>query len=176
MSTVPRVPSAIPGQPATLGTALAHCPDLARAFRRLYGTLWSDGIVPQSIKETARMRNARVTDCGFCKNVRFDGATADGLDEAQVELIHDGYEDSALSDRQKVVLRWTDAYLTDPAHVDPALRADLAAHFDDAEIVELTLALAMFLGMAKVLISLGTEPEQMDVTVVPTPALASASS
>jgi hypothetical protein len=30
----------------------------------------------------------------------------------------------------------------------------------------------MFLGMAKVLISLGTEPEQMDVTIVPTPALA----
>ena len=171
MSTVPRVPSAIPGQPATLGTALAHCPDVARAFQRLYGTLWSEGVVPQSIKETARMRNARVTDCGFCKNVRFDGATADGLDEAQVELIRDGYADSTLSDRQKVVLRYTDAYLTDPGHADGALRAELDTHFDRAEVVELTLALAMFLGMAKVLISLGTEPEQMDVTVVPTPAL-----
>jgi alkylhydroperoxidase family enzyme len=174
MSTVPRVPSAIPGEPATLRSALAHCPDLAAAFHRLYGTMWSDGIVAQSIKETARMRNARVTDCGFCKNVRFDGALADGLDEAQVDLIHDGYESSALSDDQKLVLRYTDAFLIDPGRVDDALRDDMAARFSDAEIVELTLALALFLGMAKVLISLGTEPEEMERTVVPTPALARA--
>ncbi len=174
MSTVPRVPSAIPGEPATLRSALAHCPDLAAAFHRLYGTMWSEGIVPQAIKETARMRNARVTDCGFCKNVRFDGALADGLDEAQVELIHDGYESSALSDEQKLVLRYTDAFLVDPGRIDQALRDDMAARFSDAEIVELTVALALFLGMAKVLISLGTEPEEMERTVVPTPALARA--
>jgi len=174
MSTVPRVPSAIPGEPATLRSALAHCPDLAAAFHRLYGTMWSEGIVPQAIKETARMRNARVTDCGFCKNVRFDGAIAAGLDEAQVELIHDGYESSALSDEQKLVLRYTDAFLVDPGRVDQALRDDMAACFSDAEIVELTVALALFLGMAKVLISLGTEPAEMARTVVPTPALARA--
>ena len=175
MSTVPRVSSAVAGEPVTLRTALAHCPALANAFGQLYGTLWSEGILPQSIKETARMRNARVTDCGYCKNVRFAGARDDGLDEAQVALIREGYGESTLSDRQKVVLRYTDAYLTDPGNVDPELRAAMAAQFTPAEIVELTLAIAMFLGMAKVLISLGTEPEQMEVTVVPTPALARAS-
>lgn len=172
MSTVPRVPSAIPGEPATLRSVLAHRPALAAAFHRLYGTLWSEGIVSQAVKETARMRNARVTDCGFCKNVRFDGARAAGLTEEQVELIHDGYEHGALSEEQKLVLRFTDAFLVDPAHLDPAVAAAMASHFTPAEIVELTLALAMFLGMAKVLISLGTEPEAMDVTVLPTPALA----
>lgn len=172
MSTIPRVPSALPGEPATLRTALAHCPELALAFHRLYGTLWSEGIVDQSIKETARMRNARVTDCAFCKNVRFDGARDAGLTEDMVDLIRDGYERSALSDRQKVVLRYTDTYLTDPGGIDDDLRARMAAHFSSAEIVELTLALAMFLGMAKVLISLGTEPEVMDTLVIPTPALA----
>lgn len=172
MSTVPRVPSAIPGQPPSLGSALAHCPELARAFHRLYGTLWSDGVVSQAIKETARMRNARVTDCGFCKNVRFEGAREAGLTEDDVALIHDGYQDSTLTAEQKLVLRYTDAYLVDPGHLDPGLAQDMAEHFSPAEIVELTLALAMFLGMAKVLISLGTEPEQMATTVLPTPALA----
>ena len=65
MSTIPRVPSAVPGEPATFGNVFAHRPDLAAAFFRLYGTLWSEGIVPQPIKETARMRNARVTDCNY---------------------------------------------------------------------------------------------------------------
>ncbi len=171
MSTLPRVPSAVPGEAATLRTALAHCPDLAAAFHRLYGTMWSDGIVGQDIKETARMRNARVTDCGFCKNVRFDGALAAGLAEAQVDLITDGYESSSLSDDQKLVLRYTDTYLHDPAGLAADVATAMRERFSDAEIVELTLALTMFLGMAKVLISLGTEPEGMERTVLPTPAL-----
>lgn len=172
MSTIPRAPSAIVGAPATLGTLLAHRPELAAAFQRLYATMWTDGIVPQSLKETARMRNARVTDCGFCKNVRFDGALADGLDEAQIELIADGYESSALSEDQKLVLRWTDHFLVDAGRSDDALLAEMGARFSPPEIVELTLALALFLGMSKVLVSLGVEPEEMERTVLPTPALA----
>lgn len=172
MSTNPRVPSAVPGEAATLRSVLAHCPDLAAAFHRLYATLWSDGIVSQDIKETARMRNARVTDCGFCKNVRFDGALAAGLDENQVDLIRDGHETSALSDDHKLVLRYTDAYLQHPSGLPDELADAMRARFTDAEIVELTLALTMFLGMAKVLVSLGTEPEQMERTVLPTPSLA----
>jgi hypothetical protein len=65
MSTTPRAPSALPGQPANLRTVLAHRPELNEAFGRLYGTLWSRGIVSPDLKETARMRNARITDCGF---------------------------------------------------------------------------------------------------------------
>jgi len=174
MSTIPRVTSAVPGEPATLRSALAHCPDLAAAFHRLYGTMWTQGVLSQAIKETARMRNARVTDCAFCKNVRFAGARDAGLDEDQVSQIQDGYAESDLSEVQKHVLAFTDAYLKDPGNLDPALAAALANHFTPAEIVELTFALTMFLGMAKVLISLGTEPEQMDVLVVPTPALVGA--
>lgn len=171
MSTVPRVPSAISGEAATLRSALAHCPDLAHAFHRLYATMWSEGIVAQAVKETARMRNARVTDCAFCKNVRFDGARAEGLDEDQVSMIVDGYETSSLSDDQKLVLRYTDAFLISGT-IDDGLRRDMAACFEPAEIVELTLALALFLGMAKVLISLGTEPEEMSTTILPTPTQA----
>lgn len=172
MSTVPRVPSAVAGEAASFKTILAHQPALAAAFGRLYGTLWSEGIVSQALKETARMRNARVTDCGFCKNVRFAGAREEGLEESAVAQIVDGYLDSDLSAEQKLVLRFADAYLNYPHRVDDDLAAAMSATFEPAEIVELTLALAMFLGMAKVLISLGTEPEQMDVTVLPTPALA----
>ena len=169
MSTTPRVSSAIVDRPTDLSAALAHCPELAGSFRRLYGTMWTDGIVDQAIKETVRLRNARVTDCAFCKNVRFDGAIGAGLTEDQVDQIDDGYDASTLSERQKVVLRFTDAYLHDPGHVDAAITERLQALFTPAEIVELGLAVTMFLAMSKVLISLGTEPESMDVTVLPTP-------
>ena len=42
-----------------------HQPELYAAFNRLYGTLWQLGAVDQPTKEVARIRNARLVDCGI---------------------------------------------------------------------------------------------------------------
>ena len=44
---------------------LDHQPEQFAAFNRLYGTLWSEGIVDQPTKEAGRLRNAFVVDCGL---------------------------------------------------------------------------------------------------------------
>jgi alkylhydroperoxidase family enzyme len=46
-------------------SALGHQPEALAAFNRLYGTLWSRGVLDHATKELARLRNARVTDCGY---------------------------------------------------------------------------------------------------------------
>jgi hypothetical protein len=51
--------------PALTGSPLGEQPETLVAFLRLYGTLWSHGRVPQPLKEIARLRNARITDCGY---------------------------------------------------------------------------------------------------------------
>ncbi len=48
-------------------------------------------------------------------------------------------------------------------------RLALKANFSDAQIVEMALGVGMFMGMSKVLINLGLEPEEMPLTIVPTP-------
>ena len=68
------------------GDVLGEQPEAMAAFWRLYGLLWSHGTVDQSIKEIARLRNARTTDCAYCRNVRFAGARDDGLTEDRVAL------------------------------------------------------------------------------------------
>ncbi len=65
MSTVPRIDSGIPGQPASFGTALSHTPGTAKSFSELYAEFWQRGVSPVAVREMTRMRNARVTDCGF---------------------------------------------------------------------------------------------------------------
>lgn len=47
------------------GDVLGEQPEAIAAFWRLYGRLWSHGTVPQPLKEVARLRNARITDCGY---------------------------------------------------------------------------------------------------------------
>lgn len=96
-------------------------------------------------------------------------AKQQGLTEDVADLITDGYEASTLDDRQKAALRWTDAVLDHPGAIPADVRDGLARHLDRTETSELTLALALFHGLSRVLISLGMEPEQMDTTEVPTP-------
>lgn len=172
MSTVPRFPSAIPGQPPAFHTVLAHAPAIQQRFAELYANFWMDGTLSQRDKELARIRNARVTACGFCRQVRFSLAREEGLDEATLDLVTDAYLDAPLSPREKRILQYTDAIIGDPSRADPALGAALRDELGDAGLAELTLGVGLFLGLAKVLITLGLEPEQMPVTVLPTPGSA----
>jgi alkylhydroperoxidase family enzyme len=172
MSTNPRVSSAIAGEPPHFGSVLAHQPEIAQSFFALYGRFWGSDVLPARIKEVARMRNARVTECGFCRNVRFDKPVAEGLGEEVVDDIADGYETSdKLTDREKAALKFTDALIHDPELLNGDARAALAKHLTPAQIAELGLGVTLFLALAKALITMGLEPEQMDRTVLPTPAV-----
>ena len=59
---------------------------------------------------------------------------------------------------------------TDPAAIDPALRAEIDRHLDPAQLVALAAGLALFVGFAKIAVVLGAMPDQLPVMVVPTPA------
>jgi len=65
VSTQPRVASAVPDQPAAFRTVFAHQGPLLGAFMELYGTFWSHGQLDHVTKEMTRLRNARITDCGY---------------------------------------------------------------------------------------------------------------
>ena len=62
----PRVkPPPRAGSDPISGSALGHQPEALLAFLKLYGTLWSHGVLDHSTKEIARIRNARTVDCGY---------------------------------------------------------------------------------------------------------------
>jgi alkylhydroperoxidase family enzyme len=67
------------------------------------------------------------------------------------------------------VLAFVDAFIQRPEAVPDEVRAALAEHFTPAQIVELAVAMAAFLGFSKVRIALGLVPDTMDLRVVPTP-------
>jgi len=96
-------------------------------------------------------------------------AREQGLSEDQVTEIADGYEESALSERDKTAIALTDAIIGDPRQVSPELQTRLREHFSDPEIVEMSLGVGLFMSLSKVLITLGMEPEEMGTEVVPTP-------
>ncbi len=100
--------------------------------------------------------------------MRFDSARAAGLDETTAEQVQDGYE-TRLPAADVAALKLADAFLglaEAPSEADQRL---IQNHFSETQIVELLLGVGLFHGMSKVLINLGLEPEQMPVTLLPTP-------
>jgi AhpD family alkylhydroperoxidase len=150
-------------------TPFDHQPELWSAFNRYYGTLWSDGVVRDATKECGRLRNARITGCGICKNLRFASARDAGLDEERVALIEDGYAESDLPEEYKLAIRLADTLIVD-ARVDQQLREALLATFTDAQIVELTATICTAIAFSKASVAFGA-PDEMPVMVVPTPTV-----
>ena len=103
--------------------------------------------------------------------MRFDSARAAGLDEVKADLVVDGYQ-TALAPREVAALELTDAIIGEPGVLNETLQRRLREHFTEAELVEISLGVGLFLGMSKVLITLGLEPEEMPVTILPTPGSA----
>jgi len=145
-------------------------PGLFASFERLYGVLWSGGVVDHPSKEVARLRNARVTGCRFCRNVRFARARHDGLTEELVDLVADGYETTDLSDAHKAVIGLADAFLGQPrTGPDPSTREALLDQYGSAGTVELVAGLALFMGFSKIAVALGAFPDDFPTMVIPTP-------
>ena len=79
-----------------------------------------------------------------------------------------GYEPQ-LSAHEAAALKLTDAIIGLPGELSDEDKQALLAHFEPQEILELSLSVGLFLGMSKVLIVLGLEPDEMETMITPTP-------
>ena len=89
--------------------------------------------------ELVRLRGAQAHDCRMCKSLREGAALDAGGSETLYDDV-DRYESSDLiSDRQKAALRYADALIWTPAHIESPVADDVLAHFTPAQARELTL-------------------------------------
>ncbi len=65
MSSKPRVNSAIEGEIANFSNVMLHKREILERFGDLYSEFWRTSSVSLEIKEMTRIRNARITDCGY---------------------------------------------------------------------------------------------------------------
>lgn len=147
-------------------SAMGRVPETVGEIIALNGHVWRDSKVPPALLEVIRLRNARTVNCVFCKSVRYDVARADGLTEDRVAMIADGYEDSALSDREKLALGLADSYLGFPAGVGVDLAPRLTEAFSEAEIASMLVALMTFNFTSRMAVSIGGMPEDLPVMEV----------
>lgn len=120
----------------------AHVPRLLIGYGAIDRAFAGSKRVESRLKELAVVKTATLVGCEFCIDICSHDARSAGLSEEQL-LALPHYSDSELfSPLEKLVLDYAVAMTRTPAEVDDALFARLGEHFDEAQLVELTFAIA----------------------------------
>jgi uncharacterized peroxidase-related enzyme len=127
----------------------AHTPYLARWFLGFVAAVRQPNVGAVSnvrLRNLATVKTSMVNACSYCATHTSIYGQALGLTQPQLEAMQDdAYRASPLFDeREKAVIAWSEAVTRNTAKSDKALWETMRRLFSDAEIVEITLAAAMF--------------------------------
>jgi alkylhydroperoxidase family enzyme len=111
--------------------------------------------------EVVRLRGATQHNCRLCKSLRETTALDAGGSETLYGDIEKFEASAQLTERHKAALRYVDALIWSPGHIDDGVAAGVRAHFSDAEAVELTLDV-MRNASNKVAVALGGDAPRVE--------------
>ena len=111
--------------------------------------------------EVVRLRGATQHNCRLCKSLRESTA----LDAGGTETLYGDIErfeaSPQLTERHKAALRYVDALIWSPGHIDDGIAAGVRAQFSDAQAIELTLDV-MRNASNKVAVALGGDAPRVE--------------
>ena len=113
------------------------------------GALKMNRSLPDRLVELVRLRIAFFNQCRSCMAIRYSDALADGLNEDLVCSLEKPAEAENLTDTEKLAIRYGELFATDHLAIDDALYDELREHFSEAQIVELGMTVAFFVGFGR---------------------------
>ena len=89
--------------------------------------------------------------------VRYAGARQAGLTEVKIAALHD-LSSELFTPRERAALAFAELMATDHLKIDDAMFAELRRHFSEAEIIELGVSTALFVGLGRFNAVVGIDP------------------
>ncbi len=127
----------------------AHCPEQALGLMGFGGALKRNRTLPDRLVELVRLRVAFFNQCRSCMAIRYSDAVADGVTEGLVCSLERPQEAENLSAAEKVAIRYGELMAADHLAIDDAMYQELRQHFSEAQIVELGMTVAFFVGFGR---------------------------
>ncbi len=128
---------------------LAHTPQIAKCVAAFGGGLFQSRALPRRLIELVRLRVAFHNQCRSCMAIRYRTAVEDGLDEGAVCSLERPQEAADLTEAEKAALAYADQSSTDHFSIDDDAFDALRRCFSEAEIVELGVFIAFFIGFGR---------------------------
>jgi len=109
--------------------------------------------------ELVRMRASLINGCAYCVDMHSKDARACGETEQRLYAVSVWRETPFFSDRERAALAWTEAVtLIGEGHVTDEVYEEVRQHFNEKELVELTLAVVAINGWNRFALAFRTVP------------------
>jgi AhpD family alkylhydroperoxidase len=139
-------------------------PELGGMVERMIRGAYQQSILPAEERELARMRIAQINDCMACSDFRAPSVLDAGIAPELYENVAAYATYAGYTPRQRLVIEFAERFANDHATMGDAFFGRLRERFTDAEILDLTLCVAVFLGLGRSLSVLGVDQScAMDV-------------
>lgn len=135
----------------SMGGVLAHAPALANALMVFGGKFWTQHTLPRRLLELIRLRIAFHNQCRTCMAIRYQSAVDDGLTENMVCSLEQPFEAPDLTEAEKAAIQYADISATNHFAINDETFANLRRYFTEAQIVELGMFIAYFIGFGRLL-------------------------
>lgn len=146
------------GSDPSMVRLLNYRADLIPPFFEFYLKLRGDGLLPARVKEMARFQIANLNGCAYCLQSLSTLAEQQGLTDAHITEMTVRppglYTEQELAAMDLARAMWNNA---SAAGKDKSLIDRLHKHFTDGQVVELTWALAMYIGLGKMVVFSGID-------------------
>ena len=121
-------------------------PAVLKAMYALQATVNASGLEP-SLQELIKLRVSQINGCAFCIDMHFREATAKGEKPERLYLLDAWREAPVYTPRERAALAWAEAVtLVSQTHVPDDVFREAREHFDESELVNLTLAVVAING------------------------------
>jgi AhpD family alkylhydroperoxidase len=142
------IPDGPGGDPAMIWSLR---PEMAGMVDRMITTAYRRSILPPAEREVARMRIAQLNSCSACAGFRAGSVLEAGVSEAEYANVEHFRTWPGYTERQRLAIEYAERFAADHRGIDEGLFVRLHASFSDPEILDLTLCVAVFLGLGRTL-------------------------
>jgi alkylhydroperoxidase family enzyme len=132
-------------------------PQLGGMVERMIHGAYQQSVLPPQERELARMRIAQINDCVACSDFRAPSVLEAGVAPALYDHVAEWATYPGYTDRQRLAIQYAELFADDPAGMTDEFFGQLRAAFSDPEILDLTLCVAVFLGLGRTLAVLGID-------------------
>ena len=132
-------------------------PEMGKLVDRMVTTAYQRSILPAAEREVARMRIAQLNACNACATFRAPSVREAGVTDEEYEHVEDHRTYAGYTNRQRLAIEYAERFAIDHRSIDDDLMARLRGGFTDAEVLDLTMCCAVFVGLGRALEVLGID-------------------
>ncbi len=122
---------------------MAHQPRVLKAYLEYERAARRWDRVDPTLKHLAVMAAAATVGCSWCMDFSYWAREQQGVSPDKARALAGWREAECFSELERLVIEYAEAMSSTPAVVDDALAERLSRHLDEAQLVELTAAIAL---------------------------------